>query len=74
METTKPDVAILSNVTESGEQMLKDLIESTETFIAKKEVLKLSSSLKNIFYHGISTDHNVSIMNKAQRNFPIVDN
>ena len=70
---TNPDIEILSNVTESGEQMLKDLIESTETFIAEKEISKLSSSLKNIFYHGISTDHNVSTTSKAERNSPFVD-
>ena len=71
---TEPDVVKSSNLTESGEQMLEDLIESTETFIVNKEISKLSSSLKNIFYHGISTDHNVSNISRAKWNFPIVDN
>lgn len=53
---------LLLKASENTEQkLLKDFIENVKTFLTNKETRALDSTLKKIFYHGLSLDNNVRI-------------
>lgn len=60
-EDKVPEAELLLKASENTEQkLLNELIQNVEAFLTNKELRALDSSLKKIFYHGLSSDNHVS--------------
>lgn len=61
LEDKVQESALLIKASENTEQkLLKELIQNVESFLTNKELRALDSTLKKIFYHGLSLDIHVS--------------